>query len=130
MPPRRARREEERPRPLGVASRVFPWESRKAISERTKAALAAARSRGVRLGNPRLRPGTAASAATARKARTVRTEERALELREVINDAERQGHRTLRQLARYLNDLGISSALGRAWHANRVRRVRQIIASS
>jgi DNA invertase Pin-like site-specific DNA recombinase len=67
----------------------------KAISERTKAALAAARSRGVRLGNPRLRLGTAASAATARKARTVRTEERALELREVINDAERQGHRTL-----------------------------------
>jgi DNA invertase Pin-like site-specific DNA recombinase len=102
---------------------------RKAISERTKAALAAARSRGVRLGNPRLSPGTAASAASARKARIVKTEERAFELREVINNAERLGHRTLRQIARYLNDLGISSALGRQWHANSVRRVRQIVAS-
>jgi DNA invertase Pin-like site-specific DNA recombinase len=46
---------------------------RKAISERTKSALAAARARGVRLGNPRLGPGNAVSAAIARKARIVKT---------------------------------------------------------
>ena len=103
---------------------------RKAISERTKAALAAARARGVRLGNPRLRPGTATSAAVARKARSVKTERRAFELREVIENAELQGNQTLRQLARYLNDIGIPSAQGKHWHANSVRRVRQLVTSA
>lgn len=103
---------------------------RKAISERTKAALAVAKARGVRLGNPRLRAGNAASAAIARKARTKKTEDRDAELREVIENAERQDHLTLRQLARYLNELGISSAQGKHWHANSVRRVRHRIAST
>jgi DNA invertase Pin-like site-specific DNA recombinase len=98
---------------------------RKAISERTKAALAAAKARGVRLGNPHLRPGNKASAAIARRARALKINERAGELREVIENAERQGHVTLRQQARYLNELGISSASGKQWHANSVRRVRQ-----
>jgi DNA invertase Pin-like site-specific DNA recombinase len=98
---------------------------RKAISERTKSALAAARARGVRLGNPRLGPGTAVSAAIARKARIVKTNVRAGELKEVIENAEREGHVTLRQLAHYLNEIGISSAYGKQWHANSVRRLRQ-----
>ena len=101
---------------------------RKAISERTKAALAAAKARGVRLGNPLLQPGNAESAANASKARTMKAEGRAAELRKVIESAERKGHGTLRQLARHLNELGISSALGKQWHANSVRRVRQRIA--
>jgi DNA invertase Pin-like site-specific DNA recombinase len=101
---------------------------RKAISERTKSALAAAKARGVRLGNPRLRPGDASTAAIASKARTLKAEQRAEELREVIEGAERQGHRTLRQLAEYLNDFGFTSAHGKRWHANSVRRVRQRIA--
>ena len=99
---------------------------RKAISERTKAALAVAKARGVRLGNPRLRAGNAASAAIARKARTKKTEGRAAELRDVIENAERQGLLTLRQVALYLNELGISSAHGKRWHANSVRRVQQL----
>ena len=93
-----------------------------------QAALTAAKARGVRLGNPLLRPGNAASAANARKARAMKTEGRAAELREVIEKAERDGHGTLRQLARYLNELGISSAYGKRWHANSVRRVKQRIA--
>ena len=103
---------------------------RKAISERTKAALAVAKARGVRLGNPRLRPGNAASAAIARKARTKKTEDRDAELREVIENAEREGNVTLRQLSSYLNELGIPSACGKRWHGNSVRRVRQRIAST
>ena len=101
---------------------------RKAISERTKAALTAARARGVRLGNPRLQPGNAAYAAIASKARTIKADERAAELHEVIKNAEHQGHATLRQIACYLNELGISSSYGKQWHANTVRRVRQRIA--
>ena len=102
---------------------------RKAISECTKAALAVAKARGIRLGNPRLPPGNAASAAIARNARTKKSDDRAAELREVIENAERQDHLTLRQLARYLNELGISSAQGKHWHANSVRRVRHRIGS-
>jgi DNA invertase Pin-like site-specific DNA recombinase len=98
---------------------------RKAISERTKAALAAAKARGVRLGNPRLRPGNAASAAIATKARITTANQRAGELREVIESAQQQGHITLRQLAHYLNDLGIASAHGGQWHPNSVRRIQQ-----
>jgi DNA invertase Pin-like site-specific DNA recombinase len=103
---------------------------RKTISERTKAALAVAKARGVRLGNPHLPPGNAASAAIARKARMTKSENRAAELREVIENAERRGSLTLRQVARYLNELGISSAHGKQWHANSVRRVRQRIAGA
>jgi DNA invertase Pin-like site-specific DNA recombinase len=101
---------------------------RKAISERTKAALAVAKARGVRLGNPHLRPGNATSAAIARKARTKKTEHRATDLQEVIENAEGRGSLTLRQMARYLNELGIASAHGKQWHANSVRRVRQRVA--
>jgi DNA invertase Pin-like site-specific DNA recombinase len=102
---------------------------RKAISERTKAALAAAKARGVQLGNPNIRPGNSASAANASKARTNKTDARACELREVIENAEREGLVTLRQLASYLNDLGIASSHGKQWHANSVRRIQQRVAS-
>jgi DNA invertase Pin-like site-specific DNA recombinase len=98
---------------------------RKAISERTRAALAAAKSRGTRLGNPRLRPGTKALAAAASRLRSQRASLRAKELLDVIEDATRLGHRTLRQVARYLNELGIASPNGQQWHPNSVRRIRQ-----
>lgn len=98
---------------------------RKAISERTIAALAAARVRGIRLGNPRLKPGTRASAAIATQARSRRAVDRATELTDVIGNAVKLGHVTLRQVAHYLNELGIASPNGRQWHANSVRRIRQ-----
>jgi DNA invertase Pin-like site-specific DNA recombinase len=103
---------------------------RKAISERTRAALAAAQARGVRLGNPRLKPGTRMSAAAASRARSQRASDRAKELLDVIENAARSGHRSLRQVARYLNDLGIPSPNGRQWHPNSVRRVQQYSASA
>ncbi len=101
---------------------------RKAISERTKAALAAARARGVRLGNPHLKPGNAASAEIARRARSESVRRRATELGEVITHAERRGCNTLRKLADHLNQLGVTTPQGRRWHANSIRRIRHRIA--
>ena len=47
---------------------VIAQAERKAISERTRSALAAAKRRGVTLGNPKLRPGTAVTALAASRA--------------------------------------------------------------
>jgi DNA invertase Pin-like site-specific DNA recombinase len=108
---------------------VIAQAERKAISERTKAALAVAKERGVRLGNPRLKPGTAVSAATARDARVARSAARSEELREEIEKAHKRGFCSLRAVARYLNEKEITSPQGGKWHANSVRRVRHRLAS-
>jgi DNA invertase Pin-like site-specific DNA recombinase len=100
---------------------------RKAISERTKAALAAAKLRGVKLGNPRLRPGTRESALVASAAASARARERAHDLREVLEDAKKHGATTLRRLADHFNDLGITSSHGGRWHPNSVRRLCQLM---
>jgi DNA invertase Pin-like site-specific DNA recombinase len=100
---------------------VVAQAERKAISERTRATLAAARARGIRLGNPRLKPGTRASAAIASRTRSQRAIDRARELFDVIETAVKLGHVTLRQIAHYLNELGITSPNGRQWHPNSVR---------
>jgi DNA invertase Pin-like site-specific DNA recombinase len=100
---------------------------RKAISERTRAALAAAKARGVQLGNPRLRPGTRESALVASAVASARARQRAHELREVLEHAKKQGATTLRLLADHLNDLGVSASQGGRWHPNSVRRVCALI---
>ena len=101
---------------------VIAQHEREAISARTKAALQAARRRGVRLGNPRLRPGTARSAAHASAANAGKAEARALELRDVIEDARTTGCETLVEIAQHLDSLSIRTARGAAWTATGVRR--------
>ena len=96
---------------------------RKAISERTKAALAAAKQRGVRLGNPQLKAGTRQSALAAARARVQQARERASDLRDIIDHARREGLTTLRQIADRLNELGIATPQGARWHANSIRRI-------
>jgi len=101
---------------------------RELISQRTKAALAARRARGLPLGNPRdlsvyqrraSRLGTAAVRAKARK--------RAEEVRPVIEEARRTGHTSLRKIARYLNEQGIPTPFGRTWTPTAVMNVQRII---
>jgi hypothetical protein len=78
---------------IGVLAAVAQHE-REAISARTKAALAAAKSRGVRLGNPRLAPGTATTAAVARRELSAQADKFSNELRDVIEAAQADGLRS------------------------------------
>jgi DNA invertase Pin-like site-specific DNA recombinase len=98
---------------------------RKAISIRTKDALAAAKARGVRLGGNRgnledLRKGPARSA----EMRSLLAAERALKVRRQIEAISTGGEaKTLRQIAAALNDRGITAPRGGRWHAAQVKSV-------
>lgn len=109
---------------IGVMAMVAQHE-REAISQRTKAALAAAKRRGVVLGTPgnlthrARRAGTRASAA----ARTARAIERKQDLKGMLDELRRAGCVSLRQLARALNTRDIPAARGGRWSAAQVRRL-------
>jgi DNA invertase Pin-like site-specific DNA recombinase len=98
---------------------------RKAISTRTKEALAAAKARGVRLGGNRgnmddLRKGPARSA----EVRGRRARERASKVRRQIEGiGGGPATRSLRQIAAALNDRGITAPRGGRWHASQVKAV-------
>jgi DNA invertase Pin-like site-specific DNA recombinase len=98
---------------------------RKAISTRTKEALAAAKARGVRLGGNRgnvedLRKGPAKSAEVRRR----QASERALKVRRQIDAITMVAEKmSLRQIAAVLNDRGITAPRGGRWHAGQVRGV-------
>jgi DNA invertase Pin-like site-specific DNA recombinase len=98
---------------------------RKAISTRTKEALAAAKARGVRLGGNRgnlddLRKGPAKSAEVRRR----RAAERAQKVcRQISALTEGPEPLSLRKIAIALNDRGISAPRGGKWHASQVRSV-------
>jgi DNA invertase Pin-like site-specific DNA recombinase len=109
---------------VGIMAVVAEHE-REAISVRTKAALEAARRRGVRLGNPAhlnksaRRLGTIASA----KVRQERAAQRAEDLAPTLAELRRGGASSLRALAQGLNGRGIPAARGGEWTAAQVRRL-------
>jgi DNA invertase Pin-like site-specific DNA recombinase len=106
---------------------VMAQAERKAISDRTTAALAAAKRRGVKLGNPKLQAGTARTARIATMAASKAAKARAEELRELVTDARSKGCSTLLAVADHLNGLGIGTARGGKWVAASVARlVRQL----
>jgi DNA invertase Pin-like site-specific DNA recombinase len=87
---------------------------REMISTRTKAALAEAKCRGTRLGNPRLAEARARAVAVHRARRP------ALEVLQLMTEWQQQG-KGLRQIARDLNRLQIRPPRGREWYATSVR---------
>jgi DNA invertase Pin-like site-specific DNA recombinase len=94
------------------------------IAQRTRAALAAAKARGVRLGNPSPTVGTRETAARASRARAERAAARARDLIPFVLHAQREGARTLRALAEALNVRGIPTPSGRGqWRPEQVRRL-------
>jgi DNA invertase Pin-like site-specific DNA recombinase len=108
---------------------VIAQAERKAISERTRNALAGAKRRGVKLGNPRLQPGTAATALIARRAAKQAAQARAEELRELVEDARAKGCTSLRSLAARLNELDIKTPRGGGWAAASVKRLLRLLES-
>jgi DNA invertase Pin-like site-specific DNA recombinase len=102
---------------------VFAQHERKAISDRTTAALAAAKARGVKLGNPKLKPGTAATAAAARIGLSAKANAFAEDLRDVIELAKSEGLATLEDLAEHLTSLSCPTPRGCAWTPMAVSRL-------
>jgi DNA invertase Pin-like site-specific DNA recombinase len=98
------------------------------ISARTKAALGAAKARGVRLGGQRgspermgrmARKGNAASAIVRCAASAKRNED----LMPVIEDIRGAGFSTPQQIADGLNERGITAARGGRWSGVQIRRI-------
>jgi DNA invertase Pin-like site-specific DNA recombinase len=103
----------------------------KAISTRTKAALAVARERGVKLGGKR--PGFDISnygeqgRALALKARRAGTSKWAADLLPIVRDIQGQGTTSLHQIAAVLNERGIPTVRGKQWTAVQVQRLLAVI---
>jgi DNA invertase Pin-like site-specific DNA recombinase len=93
----------------------------KAISTRTKDALAAAKARGKRLGGDRGNLPTVAKASVA--ARIAKADNRASDLLPIIEELKAAGAVSLRQIAAGLNDKGIRTAPGGEWSAVQVQPV-------
>lgn len=109
------------PMVLQILAAVAESERRK-IGERTKAALAALKKRGVKLGNPRLD--------IARKFANIKTLQNDIEAMPVYEKAVAllveefgESHLRLRDLADKMNDIGSTTSTGAKWSPESVRRL-------
>ena len=110
---------------VGILALIAEHE-REAISRRTKEALAAAKRRGVKLGNPngaaplrRARKGNKAALAALQE----RADAHALQLQPVVEDLRAEGIETLAGIAAALNERGMRTPRGGSWHASSVRNL-------
>ncbi len=110
---------------VGIMALIAEQE-RAAISRRTKEALAAAKARGVKLGNPN---GAAAlrragkGGVALREAVGANADEFARSLAPVIADIRAAGQISLRTIAAELNDRGVETRRGGKWHVSSVRNL-------
>ncbi len=97
---------------------------REMISQRTKAALAAAKARGVKLGNPQLKAGNRSSAIAAGLVHARNARRKARDIYPYIEAARKAGCTTLTQIASALEARGVRTPGGRSnWGAEQVSRV-------
>jgi DNA invertase Pin-like site-specific DNA recombinase len=89
----------------------------KMISDRTKEALTAARARGVKLGNPKLADARKA----AHKELRAMADRHAANVVPIIQEIQRTGASTLREIADALNARGIGTPRGGRWYATSVK---------
>jgi DNA invertase Pin-like site-specific DNA recombinase len=90
---------------------------RRVISERTKAALAAKKSQGARLGHPR---NLAAAGSIGRQALVSGADAFGAGLLPIVQALQSGGATTLEALTRGLNERGMRSARGSHWHVSSV----------
>ena len=93
---------------------------RRLISERTKAALAACKAQGARLGN---RSNAGEAAALGRKVQTAEADAFAANVLPIIASLRASGVRGLRGLATALNNRGVRTARGGRWHVSNVKNL-------
>jgi DNA invertase Pin-like site-specific DNA recombinase len=110
---------------VGIMALVAQQE-REAISRRTKEALAVAKARGVKLGNPNgaaalRRAGKGDAPLRAAVARTAQAHAR--DLAPVLEELRAQGVTSLRGIAAALNQRGMLTRRGGRWHASSVRNL-------
>ena len=110
---------------VGIMALVAQQE-REAISRRTKEALAVAKSRGVKLGNPNgaaalRRAGKGGAALRVVVARNA--DRHAESLAAVLADIQTEGHSSLRDIAMELNRRGMMTRRGGRWHVSNVRNL-------
>ena len=108
---------------VGIMAMVAE-EERRMISERTKAALAAAKARGVKIGGDRGSIPSKAARRLAGESVRRRVTARARDLAPIIRTLQANGSDSLRAIAKGLNDKGVPTASGRGrWNAELVSRV-------
>ena len=88
------------------------------IGDRTRKALAAAKARGVRLGNPANLKNADAGRLNGRSARTRIANDRAFDLAPIVRELQAAGATSLRQIAAGLNARGVRTTQGGQWSAN------------
>jgi DNA invertase Pin-like site-specific DNA recombinase len=98
---------------------AFAEHERDQISARTKAALAAAKARGTKLGNPRIAEAREGAVAALQGA----ADRHAANVLPVIRAIQQSGMTTLRDGANALNARGVQTARGGEWHATTVKNV-------
>ena len=89
------------------------------ISGRTKSALAAAKAKGVKLGNPRIEAARSRAVASLQ----AEADRAASNVSPIIAEIRRSGATTLRAIAEALNARGVPTPRGGRWHAMSVRNV-------
>jgi DNA invertase Pin-like site-specific DNA recombinase len=107
---------------IGVLALVAEQE-RQDISIRTKAALAAAKARGTKLGNPANLSRRDVGSVRGNASRARKADARAADLLPVIEDIRGEGNTSLRQIAAGLMARGIKTPRGREWTATAVKNL-------